>query len=120
MGHGNGIAHIRESELYRKKVQCMMIVFGCGSADLCRENNEPHGKIYSHLMNECPCMIGCLWEVTDKDIDKLTVDMFERIRKEKSCDVASLIAKARKTCRLEALTGGAVVAIGLPSQICYK
>jgi separase len=48
------------------------MLFGCSSATMIHNNSEPHGITHSFLMNDCPSVLGCLWDVTDKDIDKLT------------------------------------------------
>ena len=33
---------------------------------------EPYGTILAYIIAGCPCVVGNLWDVTDRDIDRLT------------------------------------------------
>ena len=72
-------------------------------------------------------MIANLWDVTDRDIDKLTQAVFDKMRltpeshREKpsgsDADGASVIkalAEAREVCKLKYITGAAPVVYGIP------
>jgi separase len=48
------------------------MLFGCNSASITQGKCEPNGIAHSHLLNGAPALLGCLWEVTDKDTDKMT------------------------------------------------
>jgi separase len=82
-----------------------------------------------------PCVVGNLWDVTDRDIDRLTEDFLESwlegddytleikgssksdSTKNKSLLNSSLcthLMKARRACRLSFLNGSAPIVYGLP------
>jgi hypothetical protein len=42
-----------------------------------------HGLPLTFLQNKCPALLGCLWDVTDKDVDELTYNIFTQILGEK-------------------------------------
>jgi separase len=72
--------------------------------------------------------VANLWDVTDKDIDKFTVEVLERMAltkegvrswstagpRQKQVSVVSAVAKAREVCKLKYLTGAAPVVYGIP------
>lgn len=62
-----------------------------------------------------PCVVGNLWDVTDKDIDRLTEALLNSLLKpgEDKC-LATLLAQCRSVCRLPYLIGCAPVVYGLP------
>jgi separase len=49
-----------------------MMLFGCSSVAITAGKCEANGPAHSHLINGSPAVLGCLWEVTDKDTDKVT------------------------------------------------
>lgn len=73
-----------------------------------------------------PTLVANLWDVTDKDIDKLSQSVFDKIglgskeldrSKEKCLSPMSLIAavaQSRDSCKLKYLTGAAPVVYGIP------
>jgi hypothetical protein len=80
---------IRDKKLERVKTldvllcQSAMILMGCSSGRLVSMNfprdeiaptgnlhYEPDGAITSYLCADAPCVVGNLWDVTDRDIDR--------------------------------------------------
>ena len=60
-------------------------------------------------------MVGNLWLVTDKDIDKLTSNLVDRwMSQSKDISLGTLVSQARSSCRLVGLNGFAPVIYGLP------
>lgn len=73
-------------------------------------------------------MIANLWDVTDRDIDKLTQSVFDKMRltpetrrenksNESETDGISIVralAEAREVCKLKYITGAAPVVYGIP------
>ena len=53
-----------------------MMIFGCASARVIFDKSQPCGEVYRFLMKGCPCYLGCMWTVTDIDIDMLTEYIF--------------------------------------------
>ena len=82
-----------------------------------------------------PSLVANLWDVTDRDIDRLSEDVFKQLNldvahvggKDKTTSpthgnllpisplsTAQAVAKSREECRLKYLTGAAPVIYGLP------
>jgi separase len=72
-------------------------------------------------------LIANLWDVTDRDIDKLTQAVFDKMhlapetRREKSNEsetdgisIVRALAEAREVCKLKYITGAAPVVYGIP------
>lgn len=89
-GHGSGLQYIRsktvrhlylQSKAYAEKEEgerkpgcATTFLFGCSSVHL-SENGiyEPSGMLSSYLTAGAPAVLGMLWDVTDKDCDRLAV-----------------------------------------------
>jgi separase len=83
---------------------------------------------HSHIKDDCsPTLIANLWDVTDRDIDKLTQAVFDaapltpEALREKSdrngtagISIVKALAEARGVCKLKYLTGAAPVVYGIP------
>lgn len=71
-----------------------------------------------------PTLIANLWDVTDKDIDKFSQSVFEKLNlsanylKEaqdaQEASVVAAVARSRDVCKLKYLTGAAPVVYGIP------
>lgn len=64
-----------------------------------------------------------LWDVTDRDIDKFTQGVFDRLhlcadamrgQKREGTSVVTAVARSRELCKLKYLTGAAPVVYGIP------
>lgn len=118
MGHGAGSQHIKEKEFYGKGVQAFMMLFGCSSAAITQGKCEPNGIAHRHLMNGAPGLLGCLWEVTDKDTDKMTENMFKTITHyHHPQNLSRILNLAKRKCKHHYLNGGAVVIFGIPIYV---
>jgi separase len=78
-GHGSGGQYIR-SRAIRKLDRCAVaLLMGCSSAALIEEGEfESHGMPLNYLQAGSQAVVGTLWDVTDKDIDRFSVDVLER------------------------------------------
>lgn len=93
-GHGNGSRYLRGSRNRH------MGLFGCSSARaLWSPNFNIQGAICSYLKS-CVFLLGCLWDVTDHDLDEIARGVLERGEIDRS------------VCRLRYLNGAAVVVYG--------
>ena len=75
-----------------------------------------------------PTLVANIWDVTDRDIDKYSQSVFEKMRMtatdvgkwrvtDSELDKVSLVtavAQARDSCKLKYLTGAAPVVYGIP------
>jgi separase len=84
-GHGSGAQFVRSKAVRRlyserqegddRKPGCATtLLFGCSSVHL-TENGiyEPSGMLASYLTAGAPAVVGMLWDVTDKDCDRLAI-----------------------------------------------
>ena len=75
-------------------------------------------------------MIANLWDVTDRDIDKLTQAVFDKMRltpeahrerpsgsETDGISIAKALAEAREVCKLKYITGAAPVVYGIPFYV---
>jgi separase len=65
--------------------------------------------------------VANLWDVTDRDIDKFTQGVFDRLglggeggREGGETSVVTAVARSRSACKLKYLTGAAPVVYGIP------
>ena len=77
-GHGSGGQYIR-SRTVQKLDQCAVsLLMGCSSAALIEEGEfESHGVPNDYLHAGAQAVVGTLWNVTDKDIDRFSMKVLE-------------------------------------------
>jgi separase len=79
----NRVSSLAEDQHFSRSCQSCIVLMGCSSAKLssvnaskhdhCREGHihiEPEGIALNYLIGGAPCVIGNLWDVTDRDIDR--------------------------------------------------
>lgn len=57
-------------------------------------------------------ILGCLWDVTDRDIDGLTFFLLEQLKA--GASLGDALRYGRELCKLKCLNGAAPVIYGLP------
>jgi len=80
----------------------------------------PEATIINYLQAKCPLVWGNLWDVTDRDIDRLSAKLFERMGLWDGIDkldVGAALSLARDACLLKWLNGAAPVIYGVPPDI---
>ncbi|CAK7268035.1 separin protein [Sporothrix epigloea] len=133
-GHGSGAQYIR-GRTVRKLERCRAtaLLMGCSSAGLNYNGEfELHGPVWDYMLAGCPAVVGTLWDVTDKDIDRFAGQVFEEWglvprgafddsksskRSHSTRATASLVeavARARDAPRFRYLTAAAVCVYGIP------
>ncbi|KEG13586.1 separase [Trypanosoma grayi] len=128
-GHGKGGCVVRPEELYERFPDpCQfpaVFLMGCSSAYMDGGSSyDCYGMPYAYLHAGCPLFVGCLWHVTDGEIDRLTKRLLLLV----AGDVASggndccgrhpqtigeALAMARQACKLPFLTGCSTVLYGV-------
>lgn len=80
MGHGGGAQYIRNRQIRRlDKCRATTLLMGCSSASLNDVGDfEVYGLVWSYMLAGCPAVVGTLWDVTDKDIDLYTGELYEQ------------------------------------------
>jgi hypothetical protein len=133
-GHGSGQAHFSRVDIENllhqgRPIRAAVILMGCSSGRLesvNRKNSnvmdelpiyyEPEGIALTYLAAGAPCVIGNLWDVTDRDIDRFSIAMLERFYdKDSSLSLAACVAQARSFCKMQSIVGCAPVCYGVPT-----
>ncbi|KAI0453270.1 peptidase family C50-domain-containing protein [Xylaria acuta] len=78
-GHGSGAQYIRGRTIRQlEKCRAVALLMGCSSASLTHVGQfEPYGPIRDYMLAGCPAVVGTLWDVTDRDIDRFAAAVFE-------------------------------------------
>lgn len=123
-GHGSG-----EKYLHREKIKSIgcgcsaALLFGCSSGRLESEGEfGPEGAVLSYLQAGSPGVLAMMWDVTDKDIDQLSVRVLNEWLLASSDSggsksLASVVQASRRVCKLPFLNGHAAVCYGLPLYV---
>ncbi|CCC70178.1 hypothetical protein NCAS_0E01080 [Naumovozyma castellii] len=122
VGHGGGEQYVRTREIKRCDNVGPSFLLGCSSASLKYYGGlEPTGTVNSYLLAGSPLVLGNLWDVTDKDIDKFSQSVFEKIGLVMGEDeiihkrsISRAVNESRQLCHLKFLNGAAPVVYGLP------
>lgn len=141
-GHGSGAQYIRGKTI-RKLDKCKPATFlmGCSSAALTEAGEfENYGPVWNYMMAGCPAVVGTLWDVTDRDIDRFAGRTFEEwglfgrgtfvdkrggeadegyesASGEERASLVEAVARARGVCRFRYLNAAAVVVYGIPVYV---
>lgn len=124
LGHGGGEQYTRLKEIKKCSGIAPSLLLGCSSAAMRYfKNLEPTGTAYAYLIGGCPLVLGNLWDVTDKDIDKFSDSVFDKINffqaNNETSDGRNLtlaVSSSRDVCHLKYLNGAAPVVYGLPMK----
>ena len=144
-GHGSS-----EKFYNRKKISesynnhgTMIMLMGCSSVKLKEEGVfDAHGMVHGYLMSGCSLVVGNLWDVTDKDIDRFCINVLDVMISSKSgggdggdggssdkgdnsrdsgnsssehlVDVLQAVAVSRDKCKMKYMIGAAPVCYGIP------
>ena len=82
---------------------------------------EPEGVVTSYLNAGAPCVVGNLWDVSDRDIDRFTIELLEKLLGGGDGEnVAQCVADSRGVCKMKYIVGGAVVVYGVPIYAAKK
>lgn len=121
-GHGAGEKLI-DSKAIKRSLTCpASLLWGCSSGKLVVHGiHDPTGAALSYLIGGAPYVLGNLWDVTDKDIDRLTIqcmssylDSIEETDKcKKETSICDSLVKARDCCKLKYAVGSAPVIYGI-------
>ncbi|GAA5830726.1 hypothetical protein JCM11251_001054 [Rhodosporidiobolus azoricus] len=123
-GHGGAEQYIR-SQTIRHLPRCAVtMLWGCSSGMLKEQGDfDPVGTPNHYMVAGCPALVANLWDVTDKDIDKLAFAVFRKTgiaepeplaSPPETVSLTSAIASSRDECNLRYLNGAAPVVYGIP------
>lgn len=81
--------------------------------------HEPAGMALSYLIGGAPSVVGNLWDVTDRDLDRLSIHCMEAAFEDGAdhrIDIASALFASRNICKMRNAVGSAAVLYGMPSR----
>lgn len=74
IGHGSGAQYIRPRTIRALPSCAVTFLFGCSSAKMTTHGSyESTGMPRAYMLGHAPAVVGCLWDVTDKEIDRVAL-----------------------------------------------
>jgi separase len=125
-GHGGGEQYVRSHKIRHLPSCAATMLWGCSSGHLRAQGAfDRTGTPYHYMLAGCPTLVASLWDVTDRDLDKFTQSVFDRLAltpagvrswqsRAQPHSVVQAVAEARDVCKLKYLTGAAPVVYGIP------
>ena len=127
-GHGSGEKYCRRdiTSVSRMIVPSCVFLMGCSSAAIRNYGLfEPKSTPIDYLLAGSNVVVGNLWDVTDKDLDRfaltalanwglLQIPGISPLTSENTLSLARAVSKARSSCILQWAVGSAPVIWGLP------
>lgn len=119
VGHGAGARFLDSQAVLKQQMRAASLLFGCSSAALAvRGQQEGQGIILYYLIAGCPFVLGNLWDVTDRDIDRFTKALLESwMSAGRGAPLLDYMGPARQATHLKYLIGAAPVVYGLPIHL---
>lgn len=117
-GHGSGREYFDYGDIANMGVKCRssMLLMGCRSAELKDEgDSDPRGVPMSLVAAGACAVVGNLWNVTDRDIDRFLLDLLNRTVEKGPNELEVAVLHARSACKLKYLTGAAPIIYGFPT-----
>ncbi|XP_034955423.1 separin [Zootoca vivipara] len=116
-GHGAGARFV--DTILKVDCRAVALLFGCSSAVLAVQGNlEGSGAVLRFLMAGCPLVLGNLWDVTDRDIDRYMEALLKNWLKAGSgAPFLQYVIQSRHAPRLKYMIGAAPIAYGLPVSL---
>jgi tetratricopeptide (TPR) repeat protein len=139
-GHNSGMQYLNGESAELRKVRhkaggCAVWMMGCASAKVTEHSDfDPSGMVLTYLMSGSPSVVGNLWAVTTRDLDKATVSMLQWLKNDShgsvspsggsqlnsSSTLADAILQARQACKLQYINAAALISYGLPLKVNRK
>ncbi|KAK1900808.1 Separin [Dissostichus eleginoides] len=119
VGHGAGARFLDSQAVLKRQMRAAALLFGCSSAALAvRGDQEGQGIILNYLIAGCPFVLGNLWDVTDRDIDRFTKYLLESwLSAGSGAPLLDYMGPSRQATHLKYLIGAAPVVYGLPLHL---
>lgn len=114
-GHGAGEKVFSTlDEAYRHRAA---LLWGCSSGRLATQGIfDPYGSALNHLQAGCRLVAGNLWDVTDRDLDKLSMACMEAATQQ-IVTIPRALQQARDVCKMKHAVASAAVVYGLPMMV---
>ena len=76
-----------------------------------------HGMVLELLTRGAPSILATLWDVTDRDMDWITLKLLQLLAKAPAYLIPDLVRTAKNEAKLRMLNGSALVCYGLPVSL---
>ncbi|KAJ2718812.1 separin protein, partial [Coemansia sp. Benny D115] len=135
-GHGGAEGYISRTQVRELSRCAVVLLFGCSSGRLAHAGEyDAMGPAVDYLVAGCPSLVGNLWDVGDKDIDRFAARLLrcwgltrcslgaisvssessvnarpkstDAVVNESPVSLAEAVCEARRACRMTYLTGAA-------------
>lgn len=126
-GHGAGELLVGREAVAGLTKCAVAVLMGCSSGRLKGYGDfEPMGMATSYLAGGSPAVVANLWDVTDKDIDRFSVALFEAFlggggagdgNRKRAPTLAQAVAESRSECKMPFVIGYAPVCYGIPVTV---
>lgn len=119
-GHGDGKVLFNGNPMNIARWPTALWLWGCSSGRFNRAGvHDPIGRTLDFLKGGSQQIIANLWDVTDKDIDKLSVECMKGVFECSSgsqpvSNACTSLARSRDVCKFKYANGSASVVYGLP------
>jgi|TARA_B100000459_G_C8484287_1_gene160087 separase len=115
-GHNHGATYLES--VVESNFMSAMLLMGCSSGALSNEGDSvSRGVAIELLARGVPTVVAMLWDVTDRDVDCVTLELVQLLAKNPTCPIPDQLCTAKKAARLLALNGAATVCYGLPVSL---
>jgi hypothetical protein len=115
-GHGHGSVYLEGA--LENQFLSVMFLMGCSSGCLlCEGDFEPRGVAVELLARGIPSVVAMLWDVTDRDIDRITLQLLQSLAQDPTGLIPDLLSHAKNVAKLRKLNGAAPVCYGLPISL---
>ena len=119
-GHGGGEKHWSGSCIQRMRYTeglGIALLMGCSSAKPYGDYSAPFCTPFHYLIGGYRLVVGTLWDVLGKELDRMTTSLVEEIAaKEKfssTSDIVRMVSNSRKRAKLKFLTSASIVMYGV-------
>uniref|UniRef100_A0A3Q1GQH6 separase n=1 Tax=Acanthochromis polyacanthus TaxID=80966 RepID=A0A3Q1GQH6_9TELE len=118
-GHGGGGRFLDSQAVLKRQMRAASLLIGCSSAALAvRGDQEGQGIILDYLIAGCPFILGNLWNVTDRDIDRFVTALLKSwFSAGSGASLLDYMGPARQVPLLRHIIGAAPVVYGLPVHL---
>ncbi len=115
-GHGAGEQYLHRDHIAQLSSCPVTFLIGCSSGKLEQEGTfEPTGMALAYLSAGSPAVVSMLWDVTDKDIDRFSIEVLSTwFSSNGTLNLLEILPRARATCKLPFLNGMAAICYGIP------
>ncbi|KAJ2714736.1 separin protein, partial [Coemansia sp. Cherry 401B] len=135
-GHGGGERYVSRTQIRALDRCAVALLLGCSSGQLSLAGEfDALGTATDYMVGGCPALLGNLWDVGDKDIDRFAASLLQiwglashspapiavnidtehcQRLSNAPTSLAEAVCWARKACRMSFLTGAAPVVYGVP------